>query len=135
MFFGCHTLKSINNLEYMGSQTTQSNFTDFIQDCEFYQSPITINSLLTKIGIYGASGYVLKVTSIRLPNQASTYTGSTPHVNVSYTSLNKAALVALFGDLPTLTGKTINITGAVGAADLTADDRAIATGKGWSITG
>jgi hypothetical protein len=135
LFQNCYGLKTITNLDYLGHQTINCDFTDFMRDCEFYQSAITINSRLSKIGIYGASGYVLKVTSIRLPNQNSTYTGSTPHVNVSYTSLNKAALVALFGDLPTLTGKTINITGAVGAADLTADDRAIATGKGWSITG
>jgi hypothetical protein len=49
--------------------------------------------------------------------------------------LGTGSLVDVFNDLPTLTGKTINITGASGAASLTAGQRAIATGKGWTITG
>jgi len=49
--------------------------------------------------------------------------------------LGQAALVQVFNDLPTITAKTINITGASGAAALTAPERAIATGKGWTITG
>ena len=51
--------------------------------------------------------------------------------NVSYNNLNAAAIAALFNDLPTLTGKTIRITGCLGAADTSND--AIATGKGWTI--
>ena len=34
-----------------------------------------------------------------------------------------------------VTTKTINITGAEGAASLTAGDRLIITSKGWTITG
>ena len=49
--------------------------------------------------------------------------------------LGQAALVQVFNDLPTLVGKTINITANPGAALLTAGERAIATGKGWTIIG
>lgn len=49
--------------------------------------------------------------------------------------MGQAALVTLFGDLPTLSGKQIVITGCTGAALLTAPERAIATGKGWNIIG
>jgi hypothetical protein len=35
----------------------------------------------------------------------------------------------------TTASKTINITGATGAAGLTAGDRLIITSKGWTITG
>ena len=91
--------------------------------------------MLSKFGAYGANGYVLKIPSIRLTNPDSTFTGSSPQVNVSYTSLDATALENLFTDLPTLTGKTINITGCVGAASLTTTQREIATNKGWTIVG
>ena len=135
MFNYCTSLKTITNIQYLGSLTVQSDFTDFMKECEFVQQNITINSRLSKIGIYGASGYILKVPSIRLTNSGSTFNGGSPQINISYTSLGQAALVLLFGDLPTLTSKTINITGCTGSAALTAPERAIATNKGWTIIG
>jgi hypothetical protein len=136
MFQYCYGLKTIINTEYLGTTgATQCNMTDTFQYCDFLSSELNIASRLTKIGAYGASGYVMKLTSIRLTNSASTFTGTSPQINVSYTSLGQEALVALFNDLPTLTSKTINITGCPGAALLTAGERAIATGKGWTIIG
>ena len=131
MFSYCHSLKYINNIDYLGSISVACDFTDFAKDCEFLQTTTTIASLISKIGIYGASGYKLKVTSIRLTNASSTFGGSSPQVNVSYTDLDATALNTLFGDLPTLTGKTIVITGCTGAATC---DKSIATGKGWKVT-
>ena len=131
MFSHCHSLKYINNIDYLGSISVACDFTDFAKDCEFLQTTTTIASLISKIGIYGASGYKLKVTSIRLTNASSTFGGSSPQVNVSYTDLDATALNTLFGDLPTLTGKTIVITGCTGAATC---DTSIATGKGWTVT-
>ncbi len=131
MFSYCHSLKYINNIDYLGSISVACDFTDFAKDCEFLQTTTTIASLISKIGIYGASGYKLKVTSIRLTNASSTFGGSSPQVNVSYTDLDATALNTLFGDLPTLTGKTIVITGCTGAATC---DTSIATGKGWTVT-
>ena len=131
MFASCYSLKYINNIDYLGSISVACEFTDFAKDCEFLQTTITIASLISKIGIYGASGYKLKVTSIRLTNASSTFGGSSPQVNVSYTDLDATALNTLFGDLPTLTGKTIVITGCTGAATC---DTSIATGKGWTVT-
>ena len=58
-----------------------------------------------------------------------------PQINVSYTGLDRAALVALFNSLPTVSASQVcDITGATGAADLTAEDLAIATAKGWTVT-
>jgi len=131
MFASCYSLKYINNIDYLGSISVACEFTDFAKDCEFLQTTTTIASLISKIGIYGASGYKLKVTSIRLTNASSTFGGSSPQVNVSYTDLDATALNTLFGDLPTLTGKTIVITGCTGAATC---DTSIATGKGWTVT-
>ena len=131
MFSYCHSLKYINNIDYLGSISVACDFTDFAKNCEFLQTTTTIASLISKIGIYGASGYKLKVTSIRLTNASSTFGGSSPQVNVSYTDLDATALNTLFGDLPTLTGKTIVIRGCTGAATC---DTSIATGKGWTVT-
>jgi len=131
MFSYCYSLKYINNIDYLGSISVACDFTDFAKYCEFLQTTTTIASLISKIGIYGASGYKLKVTSIRLTNASSTFGGSSPQVNVSYTDLDATALNTLFGDLPTLTGKTIVITGCTGAATC---DTSIATGKGWTVT-
>ena len=37
--------------------------------------------------------------------------------------------------MPNVTSKTINITGATGAAGLSAANRLVVTNKGWTITG
>jgi hypothetical protein len=49
--------------------------------------------------------------------------------------LGRTEIVEIFNNLITTTGQNINITGNKGATFLTANDRAIATGKGWTITG
>jgi len=135
MFYNCPTLKSITNLNTLGSLISTVNGAGFLGYCALYNSPIVITSLLSSISFCGSYNGKTKITSIRLTNAASTFTGSAPHVDVSYNELSQAALVTLFGDLPTLVGKTINITQCTGAAALTAGERAIATGKGWTITG
>jgi hypothetical protein len=90
----------------------------------------------SKLGLEGLSTIKAKLNSLRLRNNGSgQYGGASPQINISYTKLSQAALVQVFNDLPTVTSKTINITGATGAAALTAPERAIATGKGWTITG
>ena len=80
-----------------------------------------------------------KLLGLRLSNTSTLqWGGSSPQIDISYTSLSTAAINLLFADMAaqgTVTGKTINITGASGAAALTAPERAIATGKGWTITG
>ena len=132
MLYNCTSLRILNGIEYLGSQTVQSDFTDILRDAQALTGTITINSLLSKVGIYGASGHNLLCTGIRLLNTGSTFTGSSPQVNVSYTNLDATALNQLFTDLPTLTGKTINITGSLGAGTC---DKSIATAKGWTVTG
>ena len=57
--------------------------------------------------------------------------------NISFINckLDKANLVIIFNNLETVSGKTITITGNVGASLLTPTDRLIATSKGWTIIG
>jgi len=76
------------------------------------------------------------LTSLRLRNNgAGQYGGTSPQIDIRFNKLGQAALVQVFNDLPTITAKTIDITGCSGASSLTAGERAIATGKGWTITG
>jgi hypothetical protein len=121
MFLYCYGLKTIINTEYLGTTgATQCDMTDTFQYCDFLSSELNIASRLTKIGAYGASGYVMKLTSIRLTNSASTFTGTSPQINVSYTSLGKEGLDILFDDIPSgLLSKTINITGVIGNTTVT----------------
>jgi len=47
--------------------------------------------------------------------------------------LDRDAIVEIFNNLGTVTGKTITITNNPGVTDLTPTDLAIATGKGWTV--
>ena len=90
---------------------------------------------LTSIQVGGsATNRIDGVKGLIVSNQAL-FDGSSPQINVSYTGLDRAALVNLFNSLPTVSANQVcNVTGATGADDLTAADLAIATAKGWTIT-
>lgn len=137
MFDSCYGLKTLNGLSTLGrTGTTAVNMgTNFLKNTESFSGG-TVGAYLSVIVASGTSATVRNgITTLRLTNASSPFTGSSPQVDVSWSNLSTSALVDLFNDLPTLTGKTINITSATGAAGLTAGDRAIATGKGWTITG
>jgi hypothetical protein len=127
-------IQRISNIDKLGSTSTQLDFATFCSSI-FYTGG-TISSLLRGI-VWNGNSATTKValSTLRLSNASSLFAGTSPQINVSYSNMGQAALVDLFNDIPTLTGKTINITGATGAAALTAPERAIATGKGWTITG
>ena len=132
MLLSCYNLKTIVNFEFIGSNTVQCNLAAIIKDCDFLQSAISNGSLLSDFGLGNTNTNKSKITSVRLTNPGSAFGGSFPAVDVSYSDLSIAALNLLFGDLPTLVGKTIKITGCTGAAGCT---RTIATAKGWTVTG
>lgn len=46
---------------------------------------------------------------------------------------SRAELVAIFNEMPSVSGQTATITGNPGEPDLTASDRLIATAKGWIL--
>ena len=100
-----------------------------------YYTGWTTNSYLSVFRFNGDTNNTGNLQSLRLTQGGSTYTSTSPQINCSYMQLGQAALVQVFNDLPTLVGKTINITANPGAALLTAGERAIATGKGWTIIG
>jgi hypothetical protein len=127
----CASLRQVTNLEYLGSNTFQTNMGMIMDRAEEFQQSITIGVLLSEIGIIGNAdnNVISKITSIRLSNPGSLFEGI-GGVNVSWTSLDETALNLLFGDLPTLEGKIIYISGCTGADTC---DRSIAAGKGWTV--
>jgi len=135
----CGSLSGITNMDKIGNTSTTSTIyvggTTAFRNCN--PTTLDFSTKFSKFDAYSSSlGNPTRLTSLRLRNTgAGQYAGTSPQINISYTSLGQAALVQVFNDLPTLAGKTINITGAAGAASLTAGERAIATGKGWTITG
>ena len=131
MFLNCPTLQYNSGMQYLGSLTQQCNFTDTFVSTQNIEGTLSFNSLMSKFRYAGTAGNLNLITGIRLTNPGSLFAGTSPQIDVAYNNLNAAAIAALFNDLPTLTGKTIRITGCVGAANTSND--AIATGKGWTI--
>lgn len=139
MFDQTYNLQVINNLRYVGTATAGAgcNFTTFFRAVagSTYVTSATFDSYISRIAINGASGDVNYISAFRLTQAGSTFTGTSPHINCSFCNMGQADLVNLFNDLPTLVNKTCNITSNPGAALLTPAERAIATGKGWTIVG
>lgn len=73
------------------------------------------------------------LVGLRVSSEAP-FTGSASQINVKNTAMDRHALTQLFNDLPSVSaGQIINIVGCAGTSNLTADDKAIATDKGWTI--
>jgi hypothetical protein len=96
-------------------------------------SSLDFYNKFSKLTLSGTATNRNNLTTLRVRNVlAGQYGGTSPQIAVQYCNLDTAALNQVFTDLPTVTSKTINITGATGAATCT---RSIATAKGWTVTG
>jgi hypothetical protein len=142
MFSGCFSLKTINNVDKLGSNLTTGaivNGTTFSTTSEELTSTLTFVCRLSKLQVNGTVTNPSKLTNLRLTNTgAGQWALANPVIDISYTSMSTEAINTLFADIaakPNVSGKAINITGATGAAGLTAGDRLVITAKGWTITG
>lgn len=71
------------------------------------------------------------ITSIRVSYDAGMASGSVYVIPAAFTRAN---LVELFAGLPTVTGtQSLNIAGTAGNATVSNDEKAVATGKGWTL--
>lgn len=134
LFLNCTALKELPNINY----TNAANMTSFITNAKSLKDfvlDLSYAGNLNTLGVYGNSSNRVDGLKGLLVSQNAPFAGSSPQINASYTGLDQNALVALFNSLPTVTsGQIINITGAAGAASLTAQQLAIATNKGWTVT-
>ena len=132
-FYKNRVLKILPTISY-ASRTDMTNF--ITEDTALLPTVLDVRGStgLTRIGCYGSATYpMLGFKGLRVSSSAP-FTGSAPQINVSYTGMDRTALVQLFNDLATVTGKTISVVGCTGTASLTAEDLAIATDKGWTVT-
>lgn len=132
---GSWSLKQLPKLNLSSSRNNSlENF--FTSGSSLYPTDLDLsdNTTLKKLGIYGSSSHrVDGLKSLIVSNQAP-FDGTSPQINISYTGLDKTALINLFNSLPTVSnGQTISIIGCIGASSLTNDDKAIATNKGWTL--
>lgn len=135
MFYNS-AVQIINNLENLGSRTVDVDFTNFSASSATLPMPqnktYNIYARISKIDIKGYNASNLNGAEVvRLYNAASSgFGGTSPQIDVSYTKMSASALNDLFGDLPVMSGKTIKITGALGAGSC---NTSIATSKGWTV--
>lgn len=133
-YFGIETYSLIDvpDLQYFGSEASVFDGLILFSHIGFRGVINMPNTKFSKLEITGVSTRRAGITGINF-SPASPFSGATPQINISHTWLDRAALVSVFNQLPTLSGKQINITGCAGVADLTETDLAIATGKGWTV--
>lgn len=135
VFDGCTKLKKIPAMSY----STGTNAKDFLKNNTSLQNTVLDLSEATSLAIIGVNGdsthFVGGLKGLTVSSSAPLASTTSPQINVSYTGMDRAAIINLFNSMPTVSSsQVIDVTGATGAADLTADDLAIATGKGWTVT-
>lgn len=137
-FNSCGSLTTINNVDKLGSLGATPLVSLGGNNGASSITSLSFRCPMSTFLFQGINGFNA-LNSLRFLNTSSgQWTGTSPQINVSNTSLSTAALVTLFNDIAAqgiVISKTINITSATGAAGLTAADRLIITSKGWTIVG
>ena len=152
MFNACYSLKAIPQLD----TSAVTNMTSMFNACYALTAiPQLDTSSVTNMGYMSISCFSLTtipqldtssvtsmssmfqncyaLTSIVLDNTVAGWAGY--DVSLKDCSLGHEAIVAFFDSLPTITSaKAITLTGNPGVSELTDAEKAIATGKGWTLT-
>ena len=128
MFQNCYALTAIPQLD----TSAVTNMSSMFQNCYALTAiPQLDTSAVTNMSSMFQNCYAL--TSIVLDNTVTGWAGY--DIALKECSLGHAAIVAFFDSLPTITSaKAITLTGNPGVSELTAAEKAIATGKGWTLT-
>jgi hypothetical protein len=122
-FFSKTFPDTMENL-FGGDVSMEETFLDFSEGAQ-----------VKKLVIGGTSSVPLPWFKGLTVSASAPFDGTSPQLDVAYTGMTRDALVTLFDSLPTVSDSQVcNVTGASGAADLSAADIAVATAKGWSIT-
>jgi hypothetical protein len=133
MFANCVSLTTVNNVSALNGSGNPTIAADLFNTFCGQLSSLDFYNKFSKLTLSGTATNRNNLTTLRVRNVlAGQYGGTSPQIAVQYCNLDTAALNQVFTDLPTVTSKTINITGATGAATCT---RSIATAKGWTVTG
>ncbi len=150
MFQQCLSLQSIPLLDMSKAQSCSSMFNGA---CSLKTIPLVNLATMTNaanmflncyslqtLPLLNTSGVITVFFSSMLSGCRSlskaAFEGSKVSISYQNCKLSASALVEIFENLASgVTGQTITITGNWGAALLTPEQRAIATNKGWTISG
>ena len=129
MFSSCYSLTAIMATNFARDATSVS-FSDAFTNCEQLTEINFSAAKMTVLTAKGASGKLNKLATVTM-HASSLLNGTNPTMDLQYNTLSAAQLDAIYTNLPTVTGKTINVTGCTGQATST---KSIATAKGWTVT-
>lgn len=108
-FQNCQNLKKITlkNVDLSGLKRAD-NFIKNAKSLEDTILDVSNATGLTVIGCYGTSQYFMSgFKGLRVSNEAPFNNATPPQINVSYTGMDRSALVQLFNDLPYNVGYTV----------------------------
>ena len=128
MFNKCSSLTAIPQLDTSAVTNMYSMFS-------YCYSLTTVPQLDTSAvtNMKSIFNYCYSLTAIAFNGSITGWAGY--DVSLQDCSLSRAAIVAFFNSLPTITSaKAITLTGNPGVSQLTSSEKAIATGKGWTLT-
>lgn len=129
---------SLTELPPLNFQTNDININNFLGGVtELKDTTLNFSRTPTKKLTFGgtSSKRIDGLKGLTVNSSAPFDNATAPQLDVKYTGLDRVALVNLFNSMPTVSNSQVcNITGTTGAADLTAEDLAIATNKGWTVT-
>ena len=128
MFYGCNSMKAIPQLDTSAVTNTSNMF----YGCNSMKAIPQLNTSAVR-NMSNMFNGCNSLTAITLNNTVTGWAGYA--VSLKDCSLGHAAIVAFFNSLPTITSaKAITLTGNPGVSELTDAEKAIATGKGWTLT-
>ncbi|MDR1684793.1 MAG: hypothetical protein LBR90_05020 [Elusimicrobiota bacterium] len=133
-FQNCYSLKRLPPLDFT-SVTDMNFFLVANTSLEPTWLDLSAATLLKRV-VCAGNGNTKRLNGLKglIVSPRAPFNAASPQINVSYSGLERPALLALFESLPAVTaGQKINITAAEGAALLTQQDLDIALNKGWQI--
>jgi hypothetical protein len=133
IFYECYAIQYNSGMQYLGSNASQCDFTNAFFLTQNIEGSLTFDSIMNKFTFAGTNGNKNHITGLTLTNANSSFSGSSPQIDIAYNNLDNAALTDLANSLPKLSGKTIRITGCSGAGSGTQSYDSIFTDKGWTI--
>jgi len=128
-FLDCYSLESLTTTNFSSSATSLEGGVMF-SNAKRIQN---INLSSAKIKRIHANGTTSNLNALQTLtfSASSLFGGTAPQIDISYNNLSATQINTIFTALPTVSAKTIKITGCTGTATCTTS---IATAKGWTVT-
>jgi hypothetical protein len=123
MFAGCNILEEL--VFPSGAFASATNMQSMLQGCRGLRRLVFATSSFASVtnntDVLDTTRSLMDVEGVKFPES----------FNISYNQLSAAALDVIYTSLPTVSGKTIDVTANFGT---TSDTPSIATGKGWTVS-